>query len=126
MNHSGIAVFDSLEIFNLTPAELLIVVDDFALPLGTLRIRASGSDGGHNGLASIIEHLGTQDFPRLRVGIGYLPKNTDPADFVLDEFGPQEKKLLPEIIHKSISAITVAIRQDLQKAMELYNRKQDL
>jgi len=123
MNNSGIAVQDAIDKLNIAPQELLVVLDDFALPFGTLRIRKQGSDGGHNGLASIIYHLETEEFPRLRIGIGPVPENDDKIDFVLGEFTPDEHESLPEIIKTSVDAVVVAVRQNLKRAMELYNKK---
>ena len=123
MNNSGIGLLDAVEKFDILPSEILVVLDDFAIPFGTIRIRKSGSDGGHNGSASIIYHLGTQKIPRLRFGIGPIDENVDAVDFVLSEFTPQEHKVLPRLIAKSVDAIVVAVTQGLDRAMAMYNRK---
>ncbi len=126
MNNSGIGVLDAIDKLDIIPQELLVVLDDFALPFGTIRIRKQGSDGGHNGLSSIIYHLETEEFPRLRIGIGPVPENADTIDFVLGEFTPDERESLPEIINKSVNAVVVAVRQNIERAMELYNRKKQI
>lgn len=123
MNNSGIGLLDAVEKLNILPSEILVVLDDFAIPFGTIRIRKSGSDGGHNGLASIIYHLGTQKISRLRFGIGPIDEHIDAVDFVLSEFTPQEHKVLPRLIAKSVDAIVVAVTQGLDRAMAMYNRK---
>ncbi|HRZ40464.1 MAG TPA: aminoacyl-tRNA hydrolase, partial [Candidatus Omnitrophota bacterium] len=86
MNLSGQAVAGALSYYKVEPAESLVVCDDFSLEFGQLRLRSKGSDGGHNGLKSIIENLGTQDFMRLRLGVGNPPSRQDPADYVLSAF----------------------------------------
>ncbi|PWB75112.1 hypothetical protein C3F09_03005, partial [candidate division GN15 bacterium] len=92
VNCSGDAAIKLLEDNGIRPSEMLALVDDFNLPLGALRFRSGGSDGGHNGLASLIETLGTEDFPRLRMGIGPVDKSTDIVDFVLSKFTASERK----------------------------------
>jgi peptidyl-tRNA hydrolase, PTH1 family len=106
MNNSGTAVVDILERCQLTPRELLVVVDDFALPLGALRFRMKGSDGGHNGLASIIYMLNSHEFPRLRCGIGNggLQPNTDMAPFVLSPFAPEEVPAVTDMVMRAADA----------------------
>jgi len=125
MNNSGIGALDALNKLDILPSEFLIVLDDFAIPFGAIRIRKSGSDGGHNGLASIIYHLGTQHIPRLRVGIGLVDENIDTVDFVLSDFKPDERKVLSKIIRKSTDAAIVAFKQGLDKSMSMFNRKSE-
>ncbi len=84
MNRSGLAVLELVESFGLTPPEMLVVADDFNLPLGRIRLRKGGTDGGHRGLASIIYHLGSDDFPRIRMGIGPAPEGMAAEEFVLE------------------------------------------
>ncbi len=91
MNRSGGSVQKAFDFYQIAADDLLIVCDDFNLPLGQLRIRAAGSDGGQNGLADILRCLGTQEIPRLRLGIGPVPPRWDPADFVLSKFAAQER-----------------------------------
>ncbi len=101
---------------------MLVVVDDFNLPLGHIRIRGSGSDGGHNGLASIIDELGTTEFPRLRLGIGPLPEGVEQIDFVLGDFEPDETESVKKMIATASEAVTFYLRSGLDEAMSLYNR----
>ena len=106
MNDSGTAVLDILERFQIAPRELLVVVDDFALPLGTLRFRMKGSDGGHNGLASIIFMLNSHEFPRLRCGVGTetMPPKSAMAAFVLSPFGPEEVPTVNDMVQRAADA----------------------
>jgi PTH1 family peptidyl-tRNA hydrolase len=94
MNRSGASVRKAIDFHKISNEDLLVVCDDFNLPLGQLRIRAAGSDGGQNGLADVIRTMGTQEFARLRIGIGPVPPRWEPADFVLGKFTAQER---PEI-----------------------------
>ena len=121
MNRSGIAVEALLQRNELTPTQMLVVLDDFNLPLGRLRFRSDGSDGGHNGLASIIETLESEDFPRLRLGIGPLPDNTDSADFVLSRFETEEIEPKEKMIVTAAEAVLFAIDHRLDEAMSKYN-----
>jgi PTH1 family peptidyl-tRNA hydrolase len=100
---------------------MLVVVDDFNLPLGSLRFRPDGSDGGHNGLASIIEALGTEEFPRLRLGIGPVTDNMDARDFVLQPFADAERDAVREMVGTAAEAILFAIDHRLEEAMSNYN-----
>jgi len=104
------------------PERLLVVYDDLDLPLGTIRLRPEGSSGGHRGMRSVIEHLGTQSFPRLRIGIGRPPGQMDPADYVLQDFTPDEETVIEEAIERAIAAIQTWLTEGLEKAMSLYNR----
>jgi PTH1 family peptidyl-tRNA hydrolase len=123
INLSGISAVDLLERFDLEPGDLLVVCDDFNLPFGTLRIRRSGSDGGHNGLSSIIASLGTEEFPRLRIGIGPVPEGVDPADFVLAGFRRPEMEDLAAIMGAAGEAVLALFRDGLERAMSEYNKK---
>jgi PTH1 family peptidyl-tRNA hydrolase len=106
MNASGVAVLDMLERYQLRSHELLVVVDDFAIPLGTLRFRRKGSDGGHNGLASIIFMMNSNDFPRLRCGIGVesMPPKSEMASFVLSPFGQEEIPTVEDMVRRAADA----------------------
>ncbi len=106
MNNSGTAVVDILARSQITPRELLVVVDDFALPLGMLRFRLSGSDGGHNGLASIIYMLNSHEFPRLRCGIGNttVSQKSDMAPFVLSPFEREEVPAVKDMVMRAADA----------------------
>lgn len=123
MNRSGIAVKQVLENEELAPEEILIVMDDFELPFGQLRIRKTGSGGSHNGMSDIVERLDDQNIPRLRIGIGNPPERMDPADYVLSRFSPSERKELPDIVISAVLAIETAILDGIDAAMNEFNRK---
>jgi PTH1 family peptidyl-tRNA hydrolase len=121
MNDSGRSIRAALDWFSLQPQQLLVVVDDMDLPLGRLRLRASGSAGGHNGLRSTISHLGTQDFPRLRIGIG--APAADPSErrartvgHVLGRFAPAEMPLLEAVLAEVEAGIGVIQRLGIERA----------
>ena len=122
MNRSGIAAKALLHRYELDASHMLVVVDDFNLPLGRLRFRGSGTDGGHNGLASIIDELGTTDFPRLRLGIGPLPEGVEQTEFVLGDFEPDEIESVKKMIATASEAVTFYLRNGLDEAMSLYNQ----
>ena len=121
MNGSGLAARDLLERHELEPSRLLVVTDDFNLPLGRIRFRRGGSDGGHNGLASIIEALGTANFPRLRLGIGPIPDGVDTVDFVLSPFGEEEQKPKEAMTGIAAEAVLYSIDHRFEEAMSTYN-----
>lgn len=121
MNESGRSIRAALDWFRLDPSQMLVIVDDMDLPLGRLRLRASGSAGGHKGLGSIIQHLGTQEFARLRIGIG--PPAGTPAErrkrtvsHVLGRFGAEEREVLEEVLEEVIRGIDLIRRQGLERA----------
>ena len=122
MNRSGWAAVELVDRMRLDPAEVLVVVDDYNLPLGRLRFRSGGSDGGHNGLASLIEHLETDDFPRLRLGIGPVADAEDVVDFVLGQFDPGDRETVDAMITAAAEAVRFAITHRLEEAMSKYNR----
>jgi len=121
MNHSGGAVAALLDLAQAGPADLLVVCDDLNLELGTLRLRARGSHGGHNGLRSIIEALGTQAFPRLRVGVGPADAEVPHAEFVLAPFRRSERHRLEEVVEAAVDCVEAAARDGIAKAMSRYN-----
>ncbi len=103
--------------------DLLIVVDDFALPLGRMRLRAHGSAGGHNGLESVEEALQTNEYARLRIGIGPVPERQDPADFVLESFKKTELAELVELLPELHDAVECWAEEGIEEAMNRYNRR---
>ncbi len=126
MNLSGEAIRALLTFYKLDPEEDLIVIsDDIDLPVGHIRIRKSGSAGGHNGLKNIILHTGTQDFPRLRMGVGQKPEGYDLADYVLGHFSAEEKALLTEKIELAAQALEMMVEDDVSLAMNRYNTKKE-
>lgn len=121
MNLSGQAVSKALRIFGFTANECMVITDDLNLPVGTLRIRKIGSDGGHNGLADIIERIGTQDFPRMRIGIGNdFPKGRQ-ADYVLSPFNDEQRLLVNDTIVRAAEASLTFTREGIDAAMNRYN-----
>ncbi|MEO0114410.1 MAG: aminoacyl-tRNA hydrolase [candidate division WOR-3 bacterium] len=118
MNNSGVVV---KEYITETDGDFMVVCDDFALPFGKIRIRERGSDGGHQGLASIIYHLQTNNFPRLRIGIGNPPPEIPHREYVLTKFTREERKLLPKIIELSCEALLYILDNGIKKAMTIYN-----
>jgi len=120
MNNSGLAVKQFLNYYKIDLADCLIVYDDYHLPLGTLRFRRSGSAGGHNGIKSIIAHLGTQDFDRLRIGIGDQFK--DSVSFVLSKFSKKELSVLEEVIPEAYNGVKLWLKSGIDSAMNEYNR----
>jgi PTH1 family peptidyl-tRNA hydrolase len=119
MNLSGQAVRPVSQFYKIEPAQVLVILDDMALPLGKLRLRPSGSHGGHNGLESVIEHFGTQAIPRLRVGIGSAER--DAVDHVLGRFALEEKAALEQSLDRALEAIDCARTRGLEAAMNAYN-----
>jgi len=121
MNESGRAVAPLLRYFKVPFSNLLVIHDDLDLPLGTLRLRPSGGTSGQRGMASIITHLGTQDFPRMRLGIGRPPGQMDPVDYVLKNFLPSENELLVIILRTAVEASQNFINEGLTQTMNKYN-----
>jgi PTH1 family peptidyl-tRNA hydrolase len=120
MNRSGAAVREVLEIFQISLNDTMVIVDDFNLPFGKIRVRRKGSDGGHNGLASIIQDSGRQDFPRLRIGIGQ-ESISDPVSFVLTAFDAEEQARLPELVNLAAEACLSFVEHGVTKTMSKYN-----
>jgi PTH1 family peptidyl-tRNA hydrolase len=121
MNRSGDAVAALAHYYDIVPADLLVVVDEVALPFGRLRARARGSAGGHNGLKSVIERLGTTEFPRLRLGVGRGDTRRDLADHVLSKFEADEQSALGEFITRAADAAEMFAAEGIAKVMNAYN-----
>ena len=121
MNRSGPVVEAALRWFNVEPDRLVIVSDDVALPLGSLRIRARGSHGGQNGLRSIIESIGSEEFPRLRFGIGSTEPVLDLAGFVLSDFTDAEVPRVQEMVSRAADAISAIVEHGVEPAMNTFN-----
>ena len=122
MNLSGEAVKLAGGFYKIPPDHVLVISDDVALPLGKLRIRAGGSAGGHNGLKNIISHLGTDQFPRIRVGVG-APAHPEHEmiDWVIGHFTAQEKKAVDEAVGRAVDAAACVIEKGVSEAQNLYN-----
>jgi peptidyl-tRNA hydrolase, PTH1 family len=121
MNLSGQAVRSVLDWYKLDPTEVLVLYDDLDLPLGKLRIRLAGSAGGHNGMKSIISHLGTPTFPRLRMGIGKSQDET--ISHVLGKFSVAEASIVTDILQLSADAVDLSLGSGVEKAMNKYNNR---
>lgn len=124
MNRSGRPVADIVNFYQLELDQLLVVYDDLALAPGSLRIKGSGSAGGHKGMVDIIQHLGTAEFPRLRIGIGSPPPFLSAADYVLQGIDSADTKILEDAATTAAEAAEMWLRADLLAVMNLYNRKQ--
>ena len=121
MNRSGHPLFAIAQFFKIAPQEILVVLDDFSLPLGRLRIRQSGGAGGHNGLESIIAQFGTEEMSRLRIGIGNAPAEAA-SDYVLSNFFEEEKPLVRSTITRAADAVKCAIDKGVVSAMNTFNK----
>jgi PTH1 family peptidyl-tRNA hydrolase len=122
VNRSGPAIGELLNRTETPRSGLLVLVDDMALPLGSLRLRPSGSSGGHRGLESVIAALGSQQFPRLRMGIGAPPPGVAARSYVLSAFGPEERDAVEQMIDAAARAALCWAEQGLEAAMNRYNR----
>jgi len=125
MNLSGEAVGALSRYYKVDVADVLIVCDDVNLPLGRLRARSSGSEGGHNGLRSIAQHLGTTEYARLRVGVGRGDTRRDLADHVLARFEPEERAGVDDAIARAANAVELWISDGLARVMNTFNRAED-
>lgn len=121
MNLSGEAVQELLHFYKCDPADLIVLYDDVELDVGRLRIRAKGSAGGHNGMKSIISHIGTEDFARVRVGVGKKPEGFDLADHVLGRIPAEELPLMREACEKAADAVRLIITDGIGAAQNRYN-----
>lgn len=121
MNLSGVAVRAATDFCKLETEHLLIVCDDFNLPLGKMRFRPEGSSGGQNGLENILQHLGTPKVPRLRVGVGPVPERWEARDFVLGRFQANERELADEVVRRAADAVECWITSGIATAMNRYN-----
>jgi PTH1 family peptidyl-tRNA hydrolase len=128
MNLSGQAVRAVLDWYKLEPESVLVVYDDMDLPTGKLRLRLSGGAGGHNGMKSIIAHLGTKEFPRLRLGIGATDKGEERdqavVSHVLGRFALEDRKIVDAVIPMAVDAIDLSLRKGVERAMNLYNGRE--
>jgi len=123
MNMSGVAVKRIQNKYQVPLERLIVIHDDFDISLGEIRIKRGGSSGTHRGVKSVIEYLETQDFPRIRIGIGPVPEGVDPSDFVLSGFREPEKPLVRKSLDDAVAAFKMITTKSLDDAMNMYNRK---
>ena len=122
MNNSGEAVRDAANFYKIPPEHIIILFDDISLPPGKLRIRRKGSDGGHTGIKSILYLLGSDQFPRIKLGVGAKPRpDYDLADWVLSTFQKDELSRMKEAMEKACEAVPLLVREETDRAMNLYN-----
>ena len=125
MNLSGQAVGSLVKFYKIEFDHLLVVYDDVDLPYGRIRMRPSGGSAGQKGMRSIIDQLGTQEFPRMRLGIGRPPGSKGAASYVLRDFSGEDAEFLPSVLDRGVEAVLTYIREDLTSAMNRYNSKTD-
>jgi PTH1 family peptidyl-tRNA hydrolase len=123
MNLSGESIREIGDFYKIEPENMIIIYDDISLDVGQLRIRKKGSAGGHNGVKNIIAHLGTTEFPRIKVGIGNKPEGWDLADYVLSKYSKAEQAALEEAEADVIGAVKLILMEDIEGAMNRYNAK---
>lgn len=123
MNLSGESVGEIVRFYKIAPEDVIVVYDDTSLPTGTLRVREGGSDGGHNGMKSLIQHLGTQQFPRIRIGIGEKPAGWDLADYVTSKFSEEEQPLIAQAVRSAADCAKMLLTKPIQETMNRYNKR---
>lgn len=123
MNLSGESVIEAVNFFKVDPSDVCIIYDDINLEPGSIRVRERGSAGGHNGIKNIIAHLGTEEFPRIRIGVGEKPKEWDLKDYVLGHFSNEDEAKIREALADACQAAELFVIGDVQKAMCLFNKK---
>ncbi len=121
MNHSGRSVGSLTRFYRIPYSDMLVVYDDLDLPPGTMQLRPAGGSAGHNGMRSIFDNLGTQAFPRLRIGIGRPPGRMDPADYVLQDFNSDDQPLLEIALKRAVDCVHLYIHEGIQAAMTKFN-----
>lgn len=126
MNLSGESVRELADFYKVSSDQIMIIYDDISLDVGQLRLRSKGSAGGHNGIKSIISHLGTQEFPRIKVGVGNKPANWDLADYVLGRFPKEEEQVVRGALKRAADACEDFISKGMEYAMNQYNKKVDV
>jgi PTH1 family peptidyl-tRNA hydrolase len=124
INRSGYPLLAIAQFYKIEPREILVMLDDMALPLGRLRLRTSGGSGGHNGLDSVIMQFGTEEIPRLRIGIGEAPR-AGSVDYVLSRFFEEEKPIVRSAIDRAVEALKCAIDNGLISAMNIFNKAEE-
>ena len=122
MNLSGVAVAEIMRWYKLTPADVIVIYDDLDLPAGKLRLRPQGGAGGHRGIESLLAHLGTENFYRIRIGISRPPAGWETANYVLGRFSPEEAPLVAETIKKAAEAAEYILKHGITKAMNAFSK----
>lgn len=123
MNLSGESVRSAADFYKIDPEHIIVMYDDIDLDVGKLRVRARGSAGGHNGIKNIIAHLGTQEFPRVRIGVGAKPDRMDLADYVLGRFSQVERQVMEDAFKEAAEAAIAIVEDGIDAAMNRFNRK---
>ena len=121
MNLSGESVRAAADFYKVEPENIIIIYDDISLDVGQLRIRKKGSAGGHNGIKNIIAHLGTQEFPRIKVGVGDKPPKMDLADYVLSRFSKEDRAVMEDAFKEAADAVEVILSEGADAAMNRFN-----
>ena len=125
MNLSGECIREVMDYYKADIDDLIVIFDDITLEPGKLRLRAKGSAGGHNGIKSIIAHLGTQEFPRVKVGVGEKPSRMDLADYVLGHFSKEEQATMDDAVKEAADAVCEIVNVGIAQAMNDHNRKKE-
>ena len=123
MNASGESLREAADFYKIRPEQVIVIYDDISLRVGQLRIRTKGSAGGHNGIKSIIAHLGSQDFPRIKIGVGAKPDRMDLADYVLSRFSQTDRQMMEDAFQDAADAVEFMLADGADAAMNRYNRK---
>ena len=124
MNLSGVAVGAYADFYNIEPEDIAVIQDDMDMPCGQLRIRRKGSAGGHNGIKSVQQHLGTGEFPRFKIGIGHPERSSQAVvNYVLHAFQNEEKQLIEQAVQEMADAVECWLKEDIEAAMQKYNKK---
>lgn len=121
MNHSGLAVTEAMNFYKIPSEKVIVIFDDISLDIGKMRIRRKGSDGGHNGIKNIIYLSGSDQFPRIKMGVGHKPEQWDLADWVLSRFSDEEYQILSKTAEKACDAVELMLKDQIDKAMNLFN-----
>ena len=122
MNLSGTAVGELARFYKVLPQDVTVIFDDLDLPAGRLRLRTKGGSGGHRGIESLLTHMGSAEFPRIRIGIGRPPAGWEVVDYVLSRFAAEEQPLLTEVIGKAADAVEYTLKHGFTKAMNAFNK----
>ena len=123
VNDSGLAVGAIARFYKVEPQDVLVIYDDLDLPQGTIRVRPGGGSGGHNGIRSIIDHMGTSDFARIRVGIGRPPGQMEPKSYVLQDWSPEEQEVMDEVYERVVATADTVIEYGIAAAMNRFNAR---